>query len=132
MAHTIKRFCDTVRCQINCIYSTPWTRIETSIGLSTNPHLDNVLDLPELDHSYHAYWTKNELIPTCLLTPCRGRKNIIASWDNVLYTTRPLFVSSSSSSCSATSTDIPDPLSPLFPIVHRLWQVFRATFRILT
>ena len=23
--------------------------------------------------------------------------------------------------------DIPDPLSPLFPIVHRLWQVFRAT-----
>ena len=36
--------------------------------------------------------------------------------------------SSSSSSCRATSTDIPDPLSPLFPIVHR----FRATSRILT
>ncbi len=32
----------------------------------------------------------------------------------------------SSSSCHATSTDIPDPLSPLLPIVHRLWQVFRA------
>ena len=29
----------------------------------------------------------------------------------------------SSSSCRAASTDIPDPLSPLFPIVHRLWQV---------
>ena len=28
--------------------------------------------------------------------------------------------------------DIPDPLSPLLPIVHRLWQVFRATSRILT
>ena len=40
--------------------------------------------------------------------------------------------SSSSSSCRATSTDIPDLLSPLFPIVHRLWQVFRATFLILT
>ena len=40
--------------------------------------------------------------------------------------------SSSSSSCCAASTDIPDPLSPLLPIVHRLWQVFRATFRILT
>ena len=40
--------------------------------------------------------------------------------------------SSSSSSCRAASTDIPDPLSPLFLIVHRLWQVFRATSRILT
>ena len=30
---------------------------------------------------------------------------------------------SSSSSCRAGSTDIPDPLSPLFPIVHRLRQV---------
>ena len=36
------------------------------------------------------------------------------------------------SSCRATSTDIRDPLSPLFPIVHRLWQVFRATSHILT
>ena len=25
---------------------------------------------------------------------------------------------------TAASTDIPDPLSPFFPIVHRLWQVF--------
>ena len=40
--------------------------------------------------------------------------------------------SSSSSSCLAASTDIPDPLSPLLPIVHRLWQVFRTTSRILT
>ena len=39
---------------------------------------------------------------------------------------------SSSSSCPATSTDIPDPLSPLLPIIHRLWQVFRATSRIPT
>ena len=38
----------------------------------------------------------------------------------------------SSSSCRAASTDISDPLSPLLPIVHRLWQVFRATFCILT
>ena len=30
--------------------------------------------------------------------------------------------SSSSSLCRAASTDIPDPLSPLLPIVHRLWQ----------
>ena len=40
--------------------------------------------------------------------------------------------SSSSSSCRAASTDTPDPLSPLLPIVHHLWPVFRATSRILT
>ena len=40
--------------------------------------------------------------------------------------------SSSSSWCRAASTDIPDPLSPLLPIVHRFWQVIRATSRILT
>ena len=40
--------------------------------------------------------------------------------------------SSSSSSCYAKGTDIPDPLSPLLPIFHRFWQVFRATSRILT
>ena len=43
-----------------------------------------------------------------------------------------LLAQSSSSSCRAASTDIPDPLSPLLLIFHRLWQVFRATSRILT
>ena len=38
----------------------------------------------------------------------------------------------SSLSCRAACTDIPDPLSPLLPIVQRLWQVFRATSRIFT
>ena len=37
--------------------------------------------------------------------------------------------SSSSSSCRAASTDIPGPLSSFLPIVHRLWQVFRAISR---
>ena len=40
--------------------------------------------------------------------------------------------SSSSSSCRAASTDIPDHLPPLLPIVYWLWQVFRATSHILT
>ena len=31
-----------------------------------------------------------------------------------------------SSSCPAASTDIPDPLSPLLPIIHHSWQVFRG------
>ena len=39
---------------------------------------------------------------------------------------------SSSSSFRAINMDIPDPLLPLLPIVHHLWQVFRATSRILT
>ena len=43
-----------------------------------------------------------------------------------------LHISSSSSSCRAGSTNIPDPLSPLFPIVHCLRQVFWTTSRILT
>ena len=40
--------------------------------------------------------------------------------------------SSSSSSCRAASTDIPDSLSPLLPIVHRLRQVFQVTSCVLT
>ncbi len=35
------------------------------------------------------------------------------------------------SSCCAASTDIPDSHSPLPSVVHRLWQVFRPTSRIL-
>ena len=38
--------------------------------------------------------------------------------------------SSSSSSCPAISRDIPDPLSPLLPIVHCFQQVFMAKFHI--
>ena len=39
---------------------------------------------------------------------------------------------SSSSSCRAASADIPDPLSPFLPIIHRLRQVFRVTSCVLT
>ena len=51
------------------------------------------------------------------------------SMPNSVYTN---IHSSSSSSCRAASTNIPDPLSPLLPIVHRFSQVLRATSRILT
>ena len=37
-----------------------------------------------------------------------------------------------SSSCRTISTDIPDLLLPLLPIVHRFWLVLRATSCILT
>ena len=36
------------------------------------------------------------------------------------------------SSCHAISMDIPDPLSPLLPIVHCYQQVLRAAFHIYT
>ena len=42
------------------------------------------------------------------------------------------FKLSSSSTFCAASMDIPDPLSSLLLIVHRFWQVFRATSCILT
>ena len=52
-------------------------------------------------------------------------------WKNI-FTTIYLFhyiYISSSSSCHAGSTDIPNPLSPLLPIVHRPRQVFRKAGR---
>ena len=39
---------------------------------------------------------------------------------------------SSSSSCHAISTDVSEPLSPPFHIVHCFWQVFRATSSLCT
>ena len=49
-----------------------------------------------------------------------------------LYIYIYIYIYISSSSCRVASTDIPDPLSLLFPIVHRLWQVFWTTSCILT
>ena len=43
-----------------------------------------------------------------------------------------MYISSSLSSCRTMSTEIPDPLSPLFPILHCFRQVFKATSRIGT
>ena len=50
----------------------------------------------------------------------------------ISHKTKPNQALKPSSSCRATSRDIPDPLSPLLPIVHHLWQVFLTTSRILT
>ena len=49
---------------------------------------------------------------------------------DLAFNNKQWLISSSSSSCRPAGTDIPDPLSPLLPIVHRLWEVFRATSRI--
>ena len=52
--------------------------------------------------------------------------------DICIYACLYIYIYISSSSCRAGSTDIPYPLSPLLPIVHRLRQVFRTVSRILT
>ena len=41
-------------------------------------------------------------------------------------------MNASSSSCHAISMDITNPLSPLLPIIHCFWQVFRGTSSICT
>ena len=66
------------------------------------------------------------------------KSSIFAWWYWFLYIYIFSFVSlenmweGSLSSCRTASTDIPDPLPPLLPIVHRFWQVLRATSRIVT
>ena len=40
------------------------------------------------------------------------------------HTHTHIYIYISSSSCRAASTDIADPLSPLLPIVHRLWLLY--------
>ena len=68
-----------------------------------------------------SYWKREPSDHPRLRSPTLLLLNIISSiW------------SSSSSSCRAISTDIPDPFSPPLPITHRFWQVLRATPHILT
>ena len=50
----------------------------------------------------------------------------------VVNTWSAYYPSLSSSSSRTVSTDIPDPLSPRLPIIHRLRQVFGVTSRIIT
>ena len=86
-------------------------------------------------------WLSKSLIecPTSELQCLSSKNKLIVlptSLNSTLTNSEPQpvipFDKSSSSSRRVASTDIPDPLSPLLPIVHRLRQVFRATSRILT
>ena len=54
-------------------------------------------------------------------TKCKTSNLIVKNNTNSPGNPKTKRTSSSSSSCRAASTDIPDPLSPLLPIVHRLW-----------
>ena len=63
---------------------------------------------------------------------CNGRTSALQPGEITSKGTRVSCVSSSSSSCRAARTDIPDLPSPRLPFIHRLWQVFRVTSRIIT
>ena len=69
--------------------------------------------------------------PGCNLSKTEIYKTQYHQEDSVAYWPICCTVTSSSS-CPATSMDIPDSLSPLRPIIHRFWQVLRATSHILT
>ena len=90
-----------------------------------------------------ALWTKNMIICNSnpqpnILDLLNARQNpffslkIIQNLKVHLYLYFTDYFLMSSSSCRATSMDIPDPLSPPLPIVHHFWQILRATPHILT
>ena len=73
----------------------------------------------------------NTLLFTNHIFSCKFQHSVSHRLEMFSYIYIYIYITSSSS-CRAGSTDIPDPLSPLFPIVHRLRQVFWTTSRILT
>ena len=67
---------------------------------------------------------------------CKKKKQIKTEYITMTYRVKRycefIYISSSSSSCRAISTDIPDPLSPPLPIIYGFRQVLRATSFIYT
>ena len=70
----------------------------------------------------HAYI----YIYTCIYTYMNMRTHTHTYIYIYIYTSNWFL---SSSSCHVAGTDIPDPLSPLLPIVHHLWQVLSMYVR---
>ena len=103
-----------------------YVRLQCLLGI--NPELQQLTDLIE---SQKTRWVSTNFIS--LFFPFL-RKIILMGGILPPFILFIIFImiSSSSASCHATSTDIPGPLWPLLPIVHRLWQVFWVTSHILT
>ena len=105
------------------------------------PHMAEQKKDGQHEHTYSSYVRIRDVtLKTCQKRWMIGRSGergsrisvLAARHDDDDNTWMLDFKNVSSSSCRAISTDIPDPLSPLLPIVHRFWQVRRATNRILT
>ena len=78
-------------------------------GYSTFPKASALFEPQHQIYKYHKQDMRWGRCSRCILQP------------------QPTALLSSSSSCRAASMDILDSLSPLLPIVHRFWQVLRAT-----
>ena len=112
-------------------------------GLWTNPSLADTRDTPTGSDRFVSTSNPNRFPKSTQLPHFQIRffryskiRYFISQgpWCDVISLNHSIirFISLSSSSCHAGTTDIPAPLSPLFPIVYRLWQVFWASSRILT
>ena len=75
----------------------------------------------------HQCWPTNKSWYSLAVCGHMSRNN----WKPSIYIYIFIYISSSSS-CHAISTDTPDHLLPVLPIVHRFRQVPSATSRILT
>ena len=95
-------------------FATKWNVITGSKCLLSTNVLILVTVYKEL-----SFWLRHS---------CRKKKEYCAI---TVFSCSFLFSSSSSSWCAA-STDIPDLLSLLLPIIHCRWQDFRTISRILT
>ena len=90
-----------------------------------------------LIQSFNSIKICKKIIPTdiyfdyIIVYKSKKKKNNKTTKSFIIFERKLTFYKSSSSSSRAACTDIPDPLAPLFPVVPRLWQVFRATSRIL-
>ena len=71
--------------------------------------------------TFLVYWSFKNLVKICHFLGYSYRSLSLCL--SVSFSLSLYIYISSSSSCHAGSTDIPDPLSPLFPIVHRLRKV---------
>ena len=98
------------------------------------PHMAEQKQDDLLEHIYSSYVRIRDIA----LKTCRRPMNDREKWRERVRDIRACGTSwwcwwyISSSSCRAASTDILDHLSPLFPIVHRLRQVFWVTSCVLT
>ena len=149
--NTIPHKSSNTRCHINIslrhfVYNTNKPKLQESCSTKSKPYSmlqikTFIVVLLKKSFEIHLCCLKNIVLEK--LTISRNAIDLLNCYIQNFFTlTKKLFpwkhfqfssvTRISSSSCRAASTDIPDPLSPLLPIIHRLRQVFRVTSCVLT